>query len=332
MKERSEKYTEALKYQFLCCYPLHCIDWDALPKELTWEQQKELVENTALHPLNKKYPTKISYQLNFLKRLLQQLEKHCEEVHDIVYESYCAVQQRVAKDTTEKYAYKHYVQPSLDVSFTLRESKSFVAEGTTGLCSWQASIALADYLVQNAEIVSGKCVLELGAGTGLCGMIALQCCGVRHMLLTDGSRECIELMKENVLRNFSEASEISDGEYGIKGKFLNLCELEWGAIDEMKLPNGFSTDVILAADVVYDDTVFDALTHAIDNVFKMKQDRCEMLLAATVRNEHTLNKFLNLLSTLDFQYAEKDLIPLDKCNFYWDRTTLVKIFHITRKS
>ena len=124
----------------------------AIPKGLTWEQHNQLIENTTLQPLNKKYPIKISYQLNFLKRLLQQLEKHCDEVHDIVYESYCAVQQRVAKDTTEKYAYKHYVQPSLDVSITLRESKSFVAEGTTGLCSWQASIALADYLVQNIKL------------------------------------------------------------------------------------------------------------------------------------------------------------------------------------
>ncbi|XP_039961943.1 protein-lysine N-methyltransferase EEF2KMT [Bactrocera tryoni] len=332
MKEDISSFIDTLKYQFLCCYPLHCIDWDAIPKELTWEEHKQLIENTALHPLNKKYPIKISYQLNFLKRLLEQLEKHCDEVHDIVYESYCAVQQRVAKDTTEKYAYKHYVQPVLDVSFTLRESKSFVAEGTTGLCSWQASIALADYLVQNIEFVREKCVLELGAGTGLCGMIALQCCGVRHMLLTDGSRECIELMMENVLRNFSAAHELTDGGYEIKGNLLNLCELEWGAVDQMNWPNGFSTDLILAADVVYDDTVFDSLTHAIDYVFKMRQDKCEMLLAATVRNEHTLNKFLNLLSTLDFQYVEKDVIPLNKCNFYWDRTTPVKIVHITRKS
>lgn len=267
----------------------------AIPKGLTWEQHKQLIENTALQPLNKKYPIKISYQLNFLKRLLQQLEKHCDEVHDIVYESYCAVQQRVAKDTTEKYAYKHYVQPSLDVSITLRESKSFVAEGTTGLCSWQASIALADYLVQNIKLLRGKCVLELGAGTGLCGTIALQCCGVRHMLLTDGSHECIELMKENVLRNFREASEVNDGEYEIKGKLLNLCKLEWGSVSDMKWPNGFSADVILAADVVYDDTVFDSLTNAINYVFKIRDDKCEMLLAATVRNEHTLNKFLNLL-------------------------------------
>lgn len=267
----------------------------ALPKDLTWDKQKQLLENTALHPLNKKYPIKISYQLNFLKRLLQQLEKQCDEVHDIVYESYCDVQQRVAKDTTEKYAYKHYVQLALDVSFTLRESKSFVAEGTTGLCSWQASIALADYLVENIELLRGKCVLELGAGTGLCGMIALHCCGVRHMLLTDGSRECIELMKENVKRNFSEASEFNDGAYEIKGKSLDLCKLEWGAIDGMQWPFGFSTDVILAADVVYDDTLFDSLTHVIDYVFKMKKDKCVMLLAATVRNVHTLNKFLNLL-------------------------------------
>ncbi|XP_053950000.1 protein-lysine N-methyltransferase EEF2KMT [Anastrepha ludens] len=325
-------FLDVLKYQFLCYHPLHCIDWEAIPLDLTWEQQQQLIEHTFLHPLNQKYPIKIGYQLNFLKQLLQQLEKRYDEVHDSVYESYCAVQLRVAQDATEKYAYKHYLQPALSVALTLRESKSFVAEGTTGLCSWQASIALADYLVQNSDIVREKCILELGAGTGLCGMILAQCCEVRHLLLTDGSRECVELMKENVRRNFAEAKVTSNGSYVINEKLLNLCELEWGGIEQMEWPSAFKTDVILAADVVYDDTVFDSLTYAIDYVFKMKRDVCEMLLAATVRNEHTLQKFLNMLVSLHFQYAEREVIPLDRCNFYWDRTTPVKIFHITRKS
>ncbi|XP_004525915.1 protein-lysine N-methyltransferase EEF2KMT [Ceratitis capitata] len=332
MKEESEKYLEVLKRQFLCGYPLHCIDWEGIPTDLTWDQQKLFVENTVLNSLNKQYPLKISYQLNFLKRLLQYLEKSYDEVHDIVYESFCAVQTLVAKDATEKYAYKHYLQPALDVTLTMRESKSFVAEGTTGLCSWQASIALADYLVQNSDIVNNKCILELGAGTGLCGMILLQCCDVRHILLTDGSMECIELMKENVCRNFKGIVELCSGEYEFKGRWLNLKQLQWDAIDKMKWPNNNRTDIILAADVVYDDTVFEALTYAIDFVFKLRKDKCEMLLAATVRNEYTLQKFLNMILALKFLVVEKDVIPLDKCNFYWDRTTPVKIFHITRNS
>ncbi|XP_017474795.1 PREDICTED: protein-lysine N-methyltransferase EEF2KMT isoform X1 [Rhagoletis zephyria] len=330
MRENHQRFLDSLKYQFLCCYPLHCIDWEAIPDNLTWEQQQQLVENTVLYALNQKYPVKISYQLNFLKRLLQHLERRYDEVHDSVYECYCAVQQRIAQDTTEKYAYKHYFQPALKVELTLRESKSFVAEGTTGLCSWQASIALADYLVENTHIVKEKCVLELGAGTGLCGMILVRCCGVRHILLTDGSRECVDLMKENVCRNFTEANETSDGLFVVNQSTLSLNKLEWGAIEDMKWPDSFAADVILAADVVYDDTVFESLTHAIDYVFKIRKDKCEMLLAATVRNEHTLQTFLNSLSQLHFRYVERDVIPLDKCNFNWDRTTPVKIFNITR--
>ncbi|XP_067642109.1 protein-lysine N-methyltransferase EEF2KMT [Eurosta solidaginis] len=331
MKQSRTRFFDTLKYQFLCCHPLHCINWEVIPTHLTWEQQQELIEKTVFHPLNQKQPIRISYQLNFLKRLIEQLERHCDEVHDIVYESYCSVQQRVAQDTTEKYAYKHYQQAALDISLTLRESKSFVAEGTTGLCSWQASIALADYLAHNTDIVNGKCVLELGAGTGFCGMILLQCSDVRHVLITDGSYECFELMKENVRRNFGDAETCDDG-YVVKEKLLTMSVLEWGAVDEMIWPNSFSTDIILAADVVYDDTAFDSLVYAIDYVFKMKEDACEMLLAATVRNEYTLQKFLDLLSSWNFQYVDRNVTPVDKCYFYWDRTTPVKIYHIKRHS
>ena len=48
-----------------------------------------------------------------------------------------------------------------------------------GLCmylSWEAfvlqAVVLCEYLTQNPEIVRGRRVLELGAGTGLAGMVA----------------------------------------------------------------------------------------------------------------------------------------------------------------
>lgn len=96
-------------------------------QSLTWEQQKQFLEATHGHELNKKQALKSSYQLIFLKTLLNSLEKSCTEVHDLVYESYCS-QQSIKEDASQRYAYKHYVIPAMSAVFSLRESKSFVNE------------------------------------------------------------------------------------------------------------------------------------------------------------------------------------------------------------
>lgn len=257
------------------------------------------MDYTVTSSLNTQFPIKLSYQLNFLKKLLSLLEKNCADVHDVVYENYCQIQQNIAKDCTEKYAFKHYVvEPN--INFSLRESKSFVAEGTTGLCSWQASLALADFLVKNPCITRDKSVLELGAGTGLCGFIMLRMCRARHVLLSDGSNSCVELMVESFKRNFPEALE-ENCRFMLGKQSVEFSVVQWECIEDISEVSLLKPDIIIAADVVYDDSCFADLSSAIDYVFKLKENKVEMYLAATVRNQHTLNGFLHILGKYSFQ-------------------------------
>ncbi|XP_065363350.1 protein-lysine N-methyltransferase EEF2KMT [Calliphora vicina] len=321
-------FLKNIQKQFLCCFPLHCISWQDFPKNLSWEQQKNLMDYTITSSLNTKFPIKLSYQLNFMKKLLALLEKNCAEVHDVVYENYCQIQQNLAKDCTEKFAFKHYVVAP-DIHFSLRESKSFVAEGTTGLCSWQASLALADFLVKNPCITRDKSVLELGAGTGLCGFIMLKICRPRHVLLSDGSSSCVELMVESFKRNFSEALE-ENYRFMLGKQFVEFSVVQWECIEDIAEVSLLKPDIILAADVVYDDSCFSDLSSAIDYVFKLKENKVEMYLAATVRNQHTLNGFLHILDALNFHITECNVVSEEKSILYWDRSTPVKILKLTR--
>ncbi|XP_013109548.2 protein-lysine N-methyltransferase EEF2KMT [Stomoxys calcitrans] len=320
-----------LQKQFLCCYPLHCIEWQNFPKNLTWDQQKQLMDFTCNSPLNQQLPIKVAYQLNFLKKLITFLEQNTTEVHDEVYESYCQVQQKVAQDSTQKYAFKHYIL-SPEVHFTLRESKSFVAEGTTGLCSWQASLALADFMLHHPDLIRNKSLLELGAGTGLCGFILYKMCDTQQVILSDGSPQCVDLMCESVRRNFPSAIANSEepGKYLWNEKILQCSVIPWDGINDIPEVTRLKPDILLAADVVYDDSCFEDLSFAIDFVFQLKQNQVKMFLAATVRNEHTLNGFLRKLDSLNFMVTEEPIVPLEESFLYWDRSTPVKVLRITR--
>jgi hypothetical protein len=50
---------------------------------------------------------------------------------------------------------------------------------------WEAGAVLAEYLVQNPDTVKGKCVVELGAGVGLTGLVASGVCHALHVFCTD---------------------------------------------------------------------------------------------------------------------------------------------------
>ncbi|XP_073828824.1 protein-lysine N-methyltransferase EEF2KMT isoform X2 [Musca autumnalis] len=290
-----ETFLRSIQKQYLCCYPLHCIVWETFPKDMTWDEQKDLIDATYNSPLNQKLPIKIAYQLNFLKKLIAFLEQTTSEVHDAVYESYCDVQLRVAEDSTQKYAFKHYLLDE-QTHFTLRESKSFVAEGTTGLCSWQASLALSDFILRHPDIVRNRRILELGAGTGLCGFILFKMCQPQQLMISDGSPQCVELMCESVERNFPDAHLLnSNGKYSWNEQILQCSVISWNCINECEEVVDLCPEILLAADVVYDDSCFDDLSFAIDFAFKLRNNQVEMYLAATVRNEHTLNGFLKKL-------------------------------------
>lgn len=115
---------------------------------------------------------------------------------------------------------------------------------STGLMLWESARLMASVLASNQAIVSGKNVLELGAGCGgICSMIATK---TAHLVVpTDGDEKALELLKENVALNLEES---------LLSK-LNIKKLNWGnkehieSAKKLSAENGF--DVIIGTDITY---------------------------------------------------------------------------------
>lgn len=286
-----------------------------LPLEL--DDQRALIAATCGHQLNQRFPVRRSYQEAFVKRLMQVLKDH-EELHDDIYDSLCGQLAKVrvsdatatataagadssaaaptspTSPTSSSYAYKHYLlQP--DTHITLRESISFVSEGTTGLCTWEAALALADYLLEHADsLLRGKNILELGAGAGLIGILLKQRAlklAAGQVLLTDGSAACVQLMRDNIVLNFKETSQNANND----DELPQCAQLRWHEVNQFPWTQYATPELLLAADVIYDDSQFGPLLRALDYIFELSGNRCQMLLASTVRNVDTLHAFMQQL-------------------------------------
>ncbi|XP_043658578.1 protein-lysine N-methyltransferase EEF2KMT [Drosophila teissieri] len=319
----SGKY-DKLQQQFLCCYPVKKMAWSSVKLPLNWEDQQELIAATCGHPMNRRYPVRRSYLEAFLKQLMHLLRDQ-EDVHDDIYSSLCGpvADNKASTGSASTYAYKHYLlEPGALI--TLRESTSFVAQGTTGLCTWEAALALGDYLLQHRDLVRGKNIVELGAGTGLLGILlklpALQL-QVGQVLLTDGSEPCVQLMRENISLNFPDSP---------KEQIPKAEQLNWDAVSTFPWESHAETDILMAADVIYDDSQFDALLGAMDYLYARRGSGLETLLASTVRNVDTLHKFMTQLGDNGYKVTPCANVSACASHFCRDHTAAVQIISIRR--
>lgn len=60
-------------------------------------------------------------------------------------------------------------------SVQLRQEGMSISQGTTGLTTWEASLCLAAYLAGSSHVIAEQpCILEIGSGTGLLGLVVAQ--------------------------------------------------------------------------------------------------------------------------------------------------------------
>lgn len=151
----------------------------------------------------------------------------------------------------------------------------------TGLITWDSSVVLAKYLEHNPAIVQNKHILELGAGTGVCGISAAYL-GASYVVLTDLAY-VIKNLQKNVEINFPQHPQTDD----TSTRHVHTQLLEWGNQSTYIFPNrsniGFSLsqelqqnnkkneeqeqsngwDVILGADIVWLENLVPLLIHAL---------------------------------------------------------------------
>jgi Lysine methyltransferase len=171
----------------------------------------------------------------------------CGETKSVLrYESYLT-HQRYYDDL------KHYDMDYIDYSGVVIQQDKRLGKG--GLC-WDAAFILAEHLISSSNNVgwSNLSIVELGAGTGLCGILLahhLPC----HVEITD-LPSLLPLMQHNVELNFGAVNDSSrqdkqilfDGMMNKKYQ-SGSCEakvLEWGTQSWA----GKKYHIILGADIV----------------------------------------------------------------------------------
>lgn len=160
-----------------------------------------------------------------------------------------------------------YTAPRIGEIYISEQPSLIAFGGTTGLRTWEASLLLSEWLLE--QNIERKYVLELGAGTGLVGILASKI-GAKVMA-TDGSDMVVTKLRGNF-----EMNHVS----------IESRVLWWGDEDEILKRKW---DLIVGADITYDEEVCSSLAETYALGIK---HGATGILAATVRNENTLMAFV----------------------------------------
>ncbi|CAE6934432.1 EEF1AKMT3, partial [Symbiodinium sp. KB8] len=135
-----------------------------------------------------------------------------------------------------------FQNPALAAPITVEQEveKDRSGEDSTGCIVWPSAHSMCAHLCAHPELVRGKRVVELGAGTGLVGLVCAAL-GASEVVLTDLSQG-LPLLKRNVQLNLGA---LCDG-----GHSTSVAELKWGREASVQVaPTG--CDIVIGCEVIY---------------------------------------------------------------------------------
>ncbi|KAG5504326.1 hypothetical protein JKF63_04771 [Porcisia hertigi] len=104
---------------------------------------------------------------------------------------------------------------------------------------WPAADSMCEWVASHGNMFEGKCVLELGCGAGVLGLMVAQY--ARRVVLTDCSPVSLALVLESVARNGYDNCEVAVLQWG-REEHLAQIKLECGVE---------SFDIVMGSDVFY---------------------------------------------------------------------------------
>lgn len=113
---------------------------------------------------------------------------------------------------------------------------------------WASALALSEYLVAAKLDFQDKKVLEIGAGLGLPSIVAAKLGAA--VCVTDYLPEAVDFSRKNFQRN-------------------NLQNVEFDVLDWRNPNKMFAADIVLAADVAYENRMFEYLPIAFKTLCKL---------------------------------------------------------------
>ncbi|XP_020636384.1 protein N-lysine methyltransferase METTL21A isoform X1 [Pogona vitticeps] len=144
---------------------------------------------------------------------------------------------------------------------------------------WDAAVVLCTFLETGGIDLQGRSVIELGAGTGLLGIVAVLLGA--HVTITD-RKAALTLLELNVQANLPDDLQLR----------AMVKELTWGQDLVSFSPGGY--DFILGADIVYLEETFTDLLQTLDYLCS---EQTVILLSCRLRYERD-QKFLMMMKGL----------------------------------
>lgn len=239
-------------------------------------------------------------------------------------------------DLDKLFTVKEYKKTSIEIACSSREetvqiplkvSTSATTDyDLTGQILWPVALMLSYYLGSNPDnILDKKNALELGAGTGLPGIVAAKYAS--KVAVTDGNDIVMELLHENVALQ-PNAEQI------------HACKLVWGDIHDLTRVMHLMghVDVVVAADVVQWPAVVEPLWHTVKALLWNSSNPI-FILGIVNRASSTYDMAFKLAEDMGFtsrrvspeEFLPDGVIPAC-CREYGGRTTEIHLFTLTDRS
>lgn len=163
-------------------------------------------------------------------------------------------------------------------SFLKLEHSKKSALDMVGHQIWRGAFLLNDYIIHFRENFRGKNIMELGSGVGLTSIVAAFY--GKEILCTDlDIGGLLGLIRRNVELNKNMPLEGN----------ISVCELDFLAENwsDLLTKQVSKMDIIVAADVIYDDRITEAFIRTIDRIFQFNR-AARLLMALEKRYVFTI--------------------------------------------
>ncbi|KAL1588936.1 hypothetical protein WHR41_02563 [Cladosporium halotolerans] len=215
-------------------------------------------------------------------------------------------------------------------SLTLLERRQLISGSlTTGFRTWEAALHLGAYLLSGPgqDLIKGKSILELGAGTGFLSILCGKQLGATHVTTTDGDEGVVEALKENLFLNGLDdekkvLTSVLRWGHGIRGS--------WVEDDYEEHPY----DTVIGADITYDKTACSALAATIRMLLELRPS-IKVIIAGTIRNVDTFETFRHACLRNHFNVEEIPFEPKpirEQKALFYAKAVPFKILSITAPS
>lgn len=204
---------------------------------------------------------------------------------------------------------------------------------------WQGSLVCARVLLQYTCRIAGAKVLELGAGTGLCGLLAADM-GARQVVITDCSYLALKAVLPSVLMNDVGQRGTGPACWGMAGDQIHVRRHLWqndaarspgrgpvkhwsnvptgpwgdeGIPDELDADETF--DFIIGSDVLYFDV---QVTDLLATLATRLTDSGRGLLVITQRKSGMYTRLLEGFPQVGLTIVEESQVAVDSRDLYDD--------------